>query len=283
MTPLTASTHRRPRYEYRAALITGATSGIGRAFARSLPETTTLVLTGRDEAALEELRQELAHSSRAVLTVAADLAVEAGREAVREAAERAGIDLFINNAGRGGFGAFLESPAEELEQTLTVDVVAPTLLLCALLPGMIARAKLDGHRAGLIDTVSTAAFVPVPQLAAYAAAKAYLLSLTEALRAELAREPVDILALCPGPVRTAFGRRAGFAQGFLPGAVSPEHVASTALAALGRRGVVFTDPFSRATLAPLVRLRAATARTLHEAIRLGGRLWRRRAPADDAA
>lgn len=262
-------------FEPRSALITGATSGIGAAFARALPSTTGVVLVARDAEALDRIRGELATPGRRIDTVAADLATGEGRERVVAAAEAAEIDLLINNAGSGRFGPFLDAASGQSEAALELNVVALTALCRALLPGMIGRAGASSGRAALVNVASTAAFVPVPQLAVYAASKAYVLSLTEALAVELAREPVEVLAVCPGATRSDFARRAGFQGGDLPGAIDPKVVAEKVLTAIGRRSVVYTDFPSEAALTPLTRLRAATA----GAVGLGVNLMRRRLSA----
>ena len=260
----------------RSALVTGATSGIGTAFARTLPASTSVILVGRDEARLQAMADELHGAGREVDTVAADLATEEGRKRTIEAAESGEIDCLINNAGMGSFGRFLDNDAGREMTTLEVNVVALTALCRALMPGMIERAQAGGSRAALLNVASTAAFVPVPQLAVYAASKAFVLSFTEALAAELGRAPIDVLAVCPGATRTAFAGRAGFA-GSLPGAQDPAVVAKRALAAVGRRATAFSDLPSELALAPLARLRAQTAALLGLGVDLAGRIQRARA------
>ena len=262
---------RSPQRHHQAAMVTGASSGIGAALARCLPASTGLLLVARNEPALEELASELDTSKRAVDVVVADLATEDGRRTATEAAEAREIDLLINNAGTGKLGRFLDIDEADEQATVEVNVLAVTQLSRVLLPGMIHRARARGERAGLINIASTAAFVPVPHLAVYAASKAFVLSFTEALAVELGGEPVDVLAVCPGPTRTRFGERAGFAPGSLPGARSPDAVAREALASLGRRTVSFTDPPSELTLRPLVALRRAAALGLRAGIGVLGR------------
>lgn len=252
--------HDRPVHE--KALVTGATSGIGRALAQALPDETDLLLTGRDAAALAALAGELAREGRRVETLAADLASPDGIAAVIEAADGFAIDLLINNAGLGRYGRHLDNPAEAEAITVRVNAEALTRLTRGLLPGMLGRARQQKARAGLINIASTAAFGPVPKLAVYAASKAFVVSYTEALQAELAHEPVDILLACPGAVATEFGERAGFQGGRLPGAIAPETAASRILAGLGRRHVVFTDHLSTTGFGPIASLRAIGARGL---------------------
>ncbi len=246
---------------HRAALVTGATSGIGEAFARALPTSTDALLTGRNAAALERLATELVAPGRRVETVVADLATDAGLDAVAARAEAIGMDLLIANAGVGPFGDFLQASEESLRATVSVNVMAPVVLSRRLLPGMIRRARAAGRRAGLIVVSSNAAFLPVPRLATYAASKAFDLSLAEALAAELAGEPVDVLALCPTATRTRFAARSGFG-GNLPGSEDPADVAAAALHSLGRVRTLVRGPLSGLLLSGPAFARAALAQTL---------------------
>jgi uncharacterized protein len=239
----------------RRVLVTGASSGIGSAFARALRESD-LLLTGRNLERLEDLAAELrGGSGREVRTTVADLSTAEGRRHLVEAAEGFEIDLLVNNAGFGSFGAFLENEPEHEEATVLVNALAPMALARALLPGMLSRAEAEGRRCGLLNVASSLAFTPTPYAAIYAATKAFVLSWTEALAAELARRPIDLLAVCPGPVATHFAKRAGFPGGQLPGAQQPDTVARCALAALGRRTVAFTEPASALAFRPASDLR----------------------------
>ncbi|MBV9539209.1 MAG: SDR family NAD(P)-dependent oxidoreductase [Acidisphaera sp.] len=242
---------------FRAALITGASSGIGEAFAEALPRSTSLLLTGRDEAVLTRLAATLG-AGRLVETLAADLATDAGRDAVATAAERMAVDLFVCNAGSGPYGDFLAADEASLRQTVEVNVTTPLVLLRRLLPDMIARAEADRRRAGAIVVSSSAAFLPVPRLAAYAASKAFDLALAEALAAELAGRPVDILALCPTATRSSFAERSGYGR-MPPLAQSPRHVARRALAALGRQRTLVLGPLTGSVLTAPALVRAAAA------------------------
>ena len=226
---------------YRFALITGATSGIGEALAKALPAKTGLLLTGRDGERLAALKAELdggpGGGDPRVETLVADLAEDAGRDAVITAAEALPIDLLVNNAGLGQVGQVLEIPAAREREMAEVNVVAPVVLTRALLPGMLARARAERRRAGLIVVASIMAFQPAPMMATYAATKAFDLHYAEALAAELAGQPIDVLALCPGGTRTRFGARAGIHARRSSGWDSTERVAREALAALGQRSV----------------------------------------------
>lgn len=222
---------------YGFAAITGATSGIGAAFARLLPDETSLLLTGRNAERLAEAKAALARPGRRVETIAADLATEAGRSSFIAAAEALPIDLLVNNAGLGRLGAIVDNPAAAEREMAEVNVVAVVTITRALLPGMLARAEASGKRGGLIIVASTAAFQPLPYLATYGASKTFDLVYAEALAGELGRAPVDVLALCPGGTATAFQERAGMASSS-HGRMDPaERVAREGLAALGRRTV----------------------------------------------
>jgi short-subunit dehydrogenase len=234
---------------HRAALITGASSGIGAAFARALPEATGLVLTGRDTDSLQALATELARPGRAIATVAADLATDAGRDRVIQAGERAGVDLLVNNAGLGFFGPVPRNKPEDERAMVEVNVVTPVVLTRALLPGMLQRAQATNTRAGVIVVSSISAFLPVSRLATYAASKAFDLHYAEALAADLEGQNCDVLALCPGFTKTRFGERSGMKPWMFHAAATPEEVARAALGALGRKRTLAIG--SGAILAPL--------------------------------
>ena len=260
---------------FRAALITGASSGIGAALAALLPAPTRLLLSGRDAAALARVRDGLPEPGRVEIVVA-DLTRAEDRQRVITAGDAAGIDLLVNNAGLGAFGRVVENdPAREAEMA-EVNVVAPVVLTRALLPGMLDRARTSGTRAGVIIVSSVVGFGPMPRLATYAATKAFDLHYAEGLAAELARDPVDVLALCPGATRTAFHDRAGLPRESSPFEHTAERVAREALGALGRRTVHVVGGTNRATALglrllprPLIRAGAAAATA---------RLARRRKP-----
>jgi short-subunit dehydrogenase len=227
---------------FKSALITGASSGIGEAFARFLPRQTELLLAGRDRDRLAAIAQALTSAERTVRTVAADLATAAGRESVIAAAESAEVDLVINNAGIGKLGRVIDNPAERESEMVMVNAVTPVELCRALIPGMLRRAESAGMRAGLINVASAAAFQPMPFFATYAASKAFLLHYTEALAEELSDRPIDVLALCPGATRTRFFERAGVDKPGFTTVHEPERVVREALQSLGHRTVHIVGP-----------------------------------------
>jgi len=192
------------RLEGSSALITGASAGIGREFARQLAgRASSLLLVARRQERLEELRDELTKHDRnlKVYLRATDLSDE---RAVIELfdwleREKIPIDLLINNAGLGDVGPFATGELPRIKEMLAVNVTALTLLTRLLLPGMIAQ-----RRGAILNVSSTAGFLPIAGFAVYAATKAYVTSFSEAIRAELHGTGVRVTSLCPGPVPTEF-------------------------------------------------------------------------------
>jgi uncharacterized protein len=193
------------KIENCSALITGASAGIGREFARQLANRAhTLVLVARREQRLNELRDELLNGN-ARLNVRVRVADLCDKSQIDELVgwlkqNKIDIDFLINNAGLGDYGSFATSPLERDDEMLQVNVVVPTTLTRRLLPQMVAR-----KRGAILNVSSSAGFLPIPGMAVYAASKAYVNSFSEALRAELSGTGVTVTALCPGPVHTEFG------------------------------------------------------------------------------
>jgi short-subunit dehydrogenase len=188
-----------------SALITGASAGIGREFARQLaPRAASLILVARREARLNELRDELLsrNPNLSVRVRVVDLCdnLQIGELVRWLEQEKIDIDLLINNAGVGDYGSFATSDPERDNQIIQVNIVALTLLTRRLLPQMVAR-----KRGTILNVSSSAGFLPIPGMAVYAATKAYANSFSEALGAELRGTGVTVTALCPGPVHTEFG------------------------------------------------------------------------------
>ena len=185
-------------------LITGASAGIGREFARQLAQrASALVLVARREQRLTQLRAELS-ALRPTLRVEIHVTDLSKRSAVEElvgwmSRQNLAVDLLINNAGLGDMGGFATSDPDRVDRMMQVNVAALTQLTRGLLPGMIERA----HGA-ILNVSSSAGFLPIPNFAVYAASKAYVTSFSEALRGELHGTGVQVSALCPGPVRTEF-------------------------------------------------------------------------------
>jgi short-subunit dehydrogenase len=212
------------------AVVTGASSGIGAAFARALArEGVSVVLVARREERLRELAAELAVATR---VVAVDLAAAGGPERLHQAIADLEIAILVNNAGFGLAGRFDGQDAERLREMVALNCSAPLWLTSRLLPPMRERG-----RGAVIFTGSMAAKQPLPLHAAYAATKAFDEFLGEALWAETRGSGVDVLVVEPGSTETEFQTVAGE----VPHAgQSPAEVAAIALEALGQQPSVAT-------------------------------------------
>lgn len=190
-------------YAGKVALITGASSGIGKAFAYELAARGAhLVLVARSTARLQEIADDIhARHGRTVDVIPADLIqTDATDNLVRRLADaNLRIDVLINNAGFGTYGQFETLSTAKQCDEIQLNCVALTALTHRLLPDMLQRAD-----AAVINVASTAAFQPVPYMATYAATKAYVLAFSEALWSECQGRGVRVLALCPGATDTAF-------------------------------------------------------------------------------
>ena len=187
------------------ALVTGASAGIGREFARQLaPHARSLVLVARREQRLNELRDELRNRNPQlnVHVRVVDLCEKSQVDALVRWLEenKITIDFLINNAGLGDYGSFATSDPERDDRIIEVNIATLTSLTRRLLPQMVAR-----KRGTILNISSSAGFLPIPGMAVYAASKAFVNSFSEALRAELRDTGVTVTTLCPGPVHTEFG------------------------------------------------------------------------------
>ncbi len=175
------------------ALITGASSGIGLEIARVLAPDHDLVLVARSAAKLDALATELGGAR----VIAADLSDPSA--VAKIAAEIADVDVLVNNAGVGDFGAFAEADADRTLAMIQLNVTSLTALSRVYLPGMLARGS-----GRVLNVASTASFQPGPLMAVYYATKAYVLSFSEALTEETRGSGVTVTALCPGPTASGF-------------------------------------------------------------------------------
>jgi uncharacterized protein len=185
----------------QAALITGASSGIGEALARRFARGGfNLVLVARQADKLNALAQAVAaeHGVKAWV-LPADLSQPGAAAALAASLKRSRrrVDVLVNNAGVLEHGAFAQMPARRHQELIDLNVSGLTALLAQFLPAMLARGS-----GRVLNVASIAAFQPVPMLATYAATKAYVLSLTESLAEELKGSGVTIGALCPGITAT---------------------------------------------------------------------------------
>lgn len=187
------------RHAYRTALVTGASSGIGESFARLLAgRGADLVIVARRSERLDGLARELVERYRvAVEVLAADLTDPAQRAEVEGRLRTEPVELLVNNAGYGAFGAFAELPVDDHLAQIELNVAALVRLTHAALPGMVARG-----RGGVLNVASMAGFTPSPGSATYGATKAYVASFSESLHSEVSGKGVHVTALCPGFTRT---------------------------------------------------------------------------------
>lgn len=266
-----------------AALVTGASAGIGSAIARELASRGyPLVLVARRQDRLTALAEELAGAHRVrTETIACDLSKPAPRSRLPTQVGELGLDveILVNNAGFATGGPFHEADtARELEQ-VRVLVEAVVALTSAFVPAMVDRG-----RGAILNVASTAGMQPMPYSAGYSAAKAYVLAFSEALHQELRGRGVTVTALAPGPVETDFWQIANWetttGKSFekavpRPAVISPEQAARAGVDGLasGRRVVVPGLPM-RATM--------EAARYIPHALKLPVIEWamRRRVPTD---
>ena len=208
----------------RVALVTGASSGIGRALALELVRRGVHVkATGRDQNALNELM-----SATGADVLSADFRAA---DAVDRVASWAGtLDILVNNAGVGWSGPFGEMPPPEIEEVIRVNLAAPIHLTRAVLPRMVERGV--GH---VVNVGSIAGHVGVGHEVVYSATKAALIAFTESVRYELWGTGVGLTLVAPGVIDTPFFERAGrrYARRF-PRPIKPEPVASAIVRAIER-------------------------------------------------
>jgi uncharacterized protein len=217
----------------RVTLITGASAGIGTELARVFASNGHRVaLVARRAERLAALAGEITASGGAApIVIACDLEQpDAGDKiAAALAAEGVEVEFVVNNAGYGLFGNAIELDRAEQLGIIAVNIRATTDL------SLRFSDQLIRHRGGILNVGSIAGFLPGPGMAVYYASKAYVLSLSEALRAELAPCGVRVTALCPGPVQSEFQVRAGYKPGFDSAVLN---VSASDVAKAGYRGLM---------------------------------------------
>jgi len=223
------------------ALITGASSGIGRELARIHAEQGgDLVIVARRQEALEQLKSELeSRHGVSVVCIAADLAQPDAAEQLHAEVYGQSIDVevLINNAGFGGHGKFHQRAWSDDASMIQLNVTALCAVTHAFLQDMVLR-----KRGKILNVASTAAFLPGPLQAVYYATKAFVLSFSQAIAEELADVPITVTALCPGPVDTGFAERANVADvSSFQDAASPQDVASIGYRAMQKGKLVVID------------------------------------------
>jgi short-subunit dehydrogenase len=231
------------------ALITGASSGIGRAFAERLAKGGhDLVLVARRKERLDALASALRkdHGSTCEVLVA-DLASEAGLAAVERRAGLGDVALLVNNAGVSRYRPFATLPPEAIDELVRLHVLGTTRLARAALPSMIERKHgAIINVASLLSVSGTLPLVPLPPRAVYASAKAYLLAFSQLLAGEVGPNGVRVQALLPGVVATEFHDDMPEAKSKLPPAMTAEDVVTASLSALAAGEVVCIPPLEDA-------------------------------------
>jgi hypothetical protein len=247
------------------ALVTGASAGIGRAFASALAERgDDVIVVARDTARLDQLASELKSGrSIAVDVLTADLTTDHGIAAVEDRLG-AGVDLLVNNAGFGTFGRFAELPIERELREIQLNVVALVRLTRAAITGMTERSH-----GGIINVSSLASYQPTPMNATYGATKAYVTSFSQAVHEEARGTGVRVMVLCPGFTRTEFQQRAEVDSSRVPGFLwqSAEEVVAAAFRSYDRgRAVCVPGALNQAGAAFTSALPAGITRRLAAAV-----------------
>ncbi len=238
----------------RSALVTGASSGIGHAFATHLArQAYDLTVVARRRERLDELAKRLSEGYGVqVAVLVADLTQPEGvRDVEEHIRQEHTLDLLVNNAGLGTVGRFAELDPDREGDEIQLNVIALVRLTRAALPGMIDRGQ-----GGVINVSSMAGFQSAPFNATYGATKAFVNSFTEAVYEELRGTNVKLQALCPGFTRTEFQQSAGINTSHLPSFIwqTAEAVVETSLQAL-RRGDLFCVPgFANRVLSTVSRM-----------------------------
>lgn len=211
----------------KTALITGASSGIGQAFARRLgADGYNLIVVGRRRERLEELAAEMS----GVRSLVADLGTDEGLEAVAKICAEEELSMLVNNAGVAHYMSFTELPASKASELLHVKVVAPTMLSRAAAPRMVARGEgTIVNVAGMLAFGGPAPLGKASGRAVYVATLAHLVAFSQALHEEL--QGLRIQVLCPGIVATEFHTRQGMDLSALP-RMSAEDVVTASLRGL---------------------------------------------------
>lgn len=224
----------------KLALVTGATSGIGRAFAgRLAAQGYDIVAVGRNSARLDALVAD--HPEVTIRAVVADLSTARGIDSVATVAAAEPVDLLVNNAGVAHYMPLADLPADKASELVHVKVLAPTLLARAVLGGMLERAAgVIVNVAGMIAFSGPAPSSVMPRRAVYAGALADLLAFSQTLSAELEGTGVRVQALLPGVVATEFHSRQGLDLSSVP-RMSAQDVVTASLRGL-ELGEVVTAP-----------------------------------------
>lgn len=218
------------------ALITGASSGIGLAFAKSLSEMGyDLILVARNKKKLNEVKESL---NTKVEVINLDLSSTFNCMRLYNKVKKEDIDIVINNAGFGIFGKFEETNIDK-----ELDMIDTNIKAVHILTKKFYKDFKDKDRGYILNVASSAAFLPGPLMSSYYASKAYVLRLTEALYAENKHDKSNVYigCLCPGPVDTNFNNVAGVSFSVKP--LSKEEVANYAIKKMFQRKMLIIPGF----------------------------------------
>jgi len=244
----------------KTVLLTGASSGIGAALARQIAgEGVKLVLVARRGDRLDALAEELKRRGAGVTNIVADLTEPGACERVVAEARGAvgAIDILINNAGLGEYGRFVDQDAGSLDRMMALNMTAVVRLTQLTLREMVSRQS--GH---IVNVASVAGHVPTPYMTVYGATKAFVLSFSLGLWAEVRKKGVGVTCICPGPVRTGFFDRGGFEQrrsDFTGGALDPDRLATAVCAKLRGKPAVYVPGVLNRLMVFMKRLMPTTA------------------------
>jgi short-subunit dehydrogenase len=224
------------------AVVTGASSGIGRSYAERLAANgMDVVVVARRMEPLDALKRELERGDASVRTIVADLARAEDVQRLGTELATLPVELLVNNAGVAHYMPFAQLPVERARELVDVNALAPVLLTRAVIPGMVERGRGAIINVASLLAFSGAARAPhLPQRAVYAATKAFLVTFTEILAAELAGTGVKIQVVCPGVVRSEFHSRQGIDMSQVP-RMEPDQIVTASLSDL-ERGVVVSIP-----------------------------------------
>lgn len=228
--------------DFKWALVTGGSSGIGREFVLELCRRgLNVIAVGRDTKRLEELvRQVKDVSGSTVLTYAVDLSLSERVKTFIQDVSKYEVDLLINNAGFGLYGEFIQLEQEEIEKMIEVNVKALTLL-----SHTFAKKMVERRLGGIINVASVAGHIPLPYFNAYAATKAYVYNFSIALWAELRKYNVHVMCVSPGPTETRFFERAFKGQNIraFGNLMKPEQVVAGAIGAFEKKKAIYIPGF----------------------------------------
>ncbi len=252
------------------ALVTGASAGIGREFARAIAaQGINCVLVARRKDRLEQLAKELqdAHGVEC-MPVPLDLSVEGCVDELMDVLGDTPIGMLVNNAGFGHSGEFVTRDPERLAAMVKLNCLTPVLLTRAILPEMVER-----ETGALIMVSSLAGFVGTPYESVYGATKAFDLSLGDALHQELKRKGIDVITLCPANTATEFFEAEGLSEETIRLATrmsaSAEHVVDITLRRLGSASIASPLMTRAAVMVGRIIPRSLSAKLMGKGIRMG--------------